>query len=356
MEAEAIFGAAASVRTCEDLGAATLFEESFHADHPAKETDTPPVEVSNEVGSDIASVTQVPDTVADVGVVDIPGKMGFSVHADASEVAERLSENAALIRSILPLEFESYSVAERSLGTALSTDAFDTGESKLPARSSSVPVGWYVSHGTDEVSPYGANSNTNVCELPVHALVAVGAPIPATEKSAARSVEQFTGSDIVTRSPSILPVAARSMVSTVEICGWRVSTVTVGLTTQTEALPSLSFAEILKFTSASSTGTVQSREPEFAYEEAITCHTPAQVAYSTVIPAAVSTHEMASVIFAGFQRRVFAVAPFQNWFAVGYVQTSEASCGPVESLTKVAPVELSLFSLYALSVQSTFKR
>ena len=146
------------------------------------------------------------------------------------------------------------------------------------------------------------------------------------------------------------------MVSTVEICGWRVSTVTVGLTTQTDALPSLSFAEILKFTSASSTGTVQSREPEFAYDEAITCQTPAQVAYSTVIPAAASTQEMASVIFVGFQRRVLEVAPFQNWLVVGYVQTSEASCGPVESLTKVAPVELSLFILYALSVQSTFKR
>lgn len=169
-------------------------------------------------------------------------------------------------------------------------------------------------------------------------------------------MEQLIGSDMVTSKPSILPDAARSMVSTVEICGWRVSTVTVGLTTPAETLPRLSFAEILKLISASKTGTIQSSDPELAYDVEITCQTPAPVAYSTVIPAVESTQEMASVIFAGFQRSVFEFAPFQNWLAVGYVQTSAAIDGHVESLVIVAPVENSLFTLYALSVQSTLKR
>lgn len=88
----------------------------------------------------------------------------------------------------------------------------------------------------------------------------------------------------------------------------------------------------------------------------MTCHIPAPVAYSTVIPAAASTQEMASVIFAGFQRRVFEFAPFQNWLAVGYVQTSAVIDGHVESFVMVEPVEDSLLTLYALSVQSTLKR
>ena len=107
MTAETIFGAAASARACDDLGAAALLEASFHADHPANESEIPPVEVSNEAGSVTASVTQVPDTVADVGVADMPGNTEFNVQAEVSAVTERFSEKIALMRSIFPLEFES---------------------------------------------------------------------------------------------------------------------------------------------------------------------------------------------------------------------------------------------------------
>lgn len=146
------------------------------------------------------------------------------------------------------------------------------------------------------------------------------------------------------------------MVSTVVICGWRVSTVTMGLTTPAEALPRASFAEILNVTSPSMTGTVQTSEPEFAYEFAIMFQIPAPVAYWTVMPEAWSTQEMASVIFAGFQERVFALALFQNSPTEGEIHTSEAIVGPTESFTMIAPVEDSLLTLYALSIHLTFKR
>lgn len=84
------------------------------------------------------------------------------------------------------------------------------------------------------------------------------------------------------------------------------------------------------------------------------CQMPAPVAYSTVIQATWSTPEIASVIFDGFQTSVLGWAPFQNSQTVGDTQTSDATVGQTESFTKVAPVEDSLFILYALSIHFTF--
>lgn len=132
--------------------------------------------------------------------------------------------------------------------------------------------------------------------------------------------------------------------------------VTIGLTTHAEEFPSRSFAEILNVASPSMTGIVQSTEPEFAYEVAMGFQMPAPVAYSIRIPETWSTPAMASVIFAGFQERVLALAPFQNSQAVGEIQTSEAMVGPTESLTMTASDTDSLLTLYALSIHFMLKR
>lgn len=283
VEADTALGAAESPREVEALGAEALFEESFQADHPAKARTIPPVEVSYAVGSAMTSVAHEAETEADIGEAPIHGRTFESVHAETSAVAERFSEKSARMRSIFPFPSASRTVADMSLGTALSTEALDTGESELPARSSRVPEGEYVSQGVEAVFSNGENSRTKVCEFPAQPLVAVGVPTQATVKSAGRRVEQAMGSLMVTSIPSILPEAARSMVSTSEIWGWSVSTVTTGLTTHADALPRASFAEMRKVTSASMTGTVQSTEPEFAYDMTTAFQMPAPVAYSMEI-------------------------------------------------------------------------
>lgn len=356
VEADTALGAAESPREVEALGADALFEESFQADHPAKARTTPPVDVSNPVGSAMTSVAHEAETETDIGEVPIHGRTFESVHAETSVVAERFSEKSVRIRSIFPFPSASRTVADKSLGTALSTEALDTGESELPARSSRVPKGEYVNQGVDAVFSNGENSRTNVCELPVQPFVADGAPTQATVKSAGRRVEQAMGSLIVTSIPSIFPEAARSMVSTSEICGWSVSTVTTGLTTQADTFPRASFAIMRNVTSASMTGTVHSTDPEFAYDVTTTFQIPAPVAYSIDIHETWSTPEIASVIFVGSHWRVLGLAPIQNSPTDGYVQTSLAIMGPLESFTKVDPVEDSLFSLYALSVHFIFNR
>ncbi|MFZ3233154.1 MAG: hypothetical protein WA194_06650 [Patescibacteria group bacterium] len=118
-----------------------MFAASFHGEPPAKARKTPPVEVSKAVGSENVSVAHEADTETAEGEEAIQGSGFKSVHAVVSEVAERFSENTALMRSIFPFEFESRTVAERRRGTALSTESLETGERAFPARSSSVQEG-----------------------------------------------------------------------------------------------------------------------------------------------------------------------------------------------------------------------
>ncbi len=175
-------------------------------------------------------------------------------------------------------------------------------------------------------------------------------------KSEGRTVEHFTGSDIVTKSPSIFPEAARSIVSTDWISGGSESTTTEGLTRPVERFPRRSRANIRNVTSASINGTFHSNSPSLASFSAIWCQIPAPVAYSMEIPEDWSPPEMASVIFEGFHSRVLVVEPFQNSPDEGAIQASDAIAGPWESLKIVAPVRVSLLNLYALSIQRTVTR
>ena len=118
-----------------------MFAASFHKDQPANETVIPPLEVSKAVGSATESVTDAELTDAETGLADIQARWPLRVQAVTSVEFERFSENVATIRSIFPLEFESKTLAESRRGTALSTEGFETGARRLPARSSNIPVG-----------------------------------------------------------------------------------------------------------------------------------------------------------------------------------------------------------------------
>lgn len=272
------------------------------------------------------------DTLTETGAEPTQSGAEANDHAPVSEVGDTFSEKVAVSLSILAFAFESETETESKRGTAESEEDFVTGASGFPARSTSAVQESAVSDGFVEVSQVCANSRTNEDELPVHAEYPDGVPTHETVKSETRREAQETGSDMVTRSPSIFQEADLSMVSTVEICGGRESTVTTGLTTPDERFQRRSFADMRNVTSASITGTVQSTEPSFAMDSPTECHTPAQVAYSTVIHADWSTQEIASVIFAGFQERDLTVSPFQNSPFVGTTQTSEATVGHWESL------------------------